>query len=133
MLIKYPLSLLCSLFLYTINAQPKVNTQHGTVTGYIKDGLHIFKGIPFATPPVGELRWKAPQPAQSWSGVKETTKFAPAPYQGGNPPSGKSEDCLYLNVWSPAKTANENLPVLVWIYGGRFNFYGTAPPLLYWE
>lgn len=105
-----------------------VKVKEGLIQGSVENGLAVFKGIPFATPPVGELRWKAPQPAQSWTGVKETTKFAPAPYQGGNPSSGKSEDCLYLNVWSPAKTANEKLPVMVYIYGGGFAGGYTSDP-----
>jgi len=88
--------------------------------------VRVYKGIPFAAPPVGELRWKAPKAAAFWQGVRQATQFSPmcmqTPYARTSiyfmEPSPVSEDCLYLNVWTAAKTNKERRPVMVWIHGG---------------
>ena len=110
-------------------------TENGLVRGLPAADPRItsFKGIPFAAPPVGELRWRAPQPAANWEGIRDCYTFGPIAMQGDitanpdnlydrewhvDPDIPMSEDCLYLNVWTPAKREDEKLPVFVWIYGG---------------
>ena len=92
--------------------------------GINTSGIKVFKGVPFAKPPVGELRWKEPQPVENWEGTRQATEFGPNAMQTNvfgdmNFSTSKmSEDCLYLNIWTPAKNMNEKLPVLVYFHGG---------------
>lgn len=117
-----------------------VQVEAGLISGQ-KDpatGVLSFKGIPFAAPPLGDLRWKAPQPVEAWEGIRECTEFGPSPMQGAPAPfmfwseeflipkEPIGEDCLYLNVWTRAETEADHLPVLVYIYGGGFRSGGSG-------
>ncbi len=99
-----------------------VKTDAGYVSGKQENGLRVYLGVPFAAPPTGDLRWRPPEPAQPWVGVKETKAFCKACPQPPNasPELETSEDCLYLNVWTPAHDPSEKLPVMVFFYGGAF-------------
>ncbi len=138
-MMKRILVLLASLTAISAMAQtPIIKTTSGEITGVVENGVNVYKGIPYAEPPVGELRWKKPQKVKHWNGIRACDKFGPISlqegsaegsfywkefYQGAAP--AQSEDCLYLNVWTPVNSIGKKLPVMMWIHGGAFmNGYG---------
>ncbi|HEY4128510.1 MAG TPA: carboxylesterase family protein [Gammaproteobacteria bacterium] len=129
------ISLLAFLFgLAQAAAAAPVRVESGLVDGSEHYGVMVYKGIPFAAPPVGDLRWRDPQPVTPWSGVRQADHFSPECMQTGSyppdaPPESMSEDCLYLNLWRPAATYAAPLPVMVWIYGGAVDNGSSAIPL----
>src|ERR1041384_4259583 len=118
------------------SAADQVRTANGVVEGRgrQRSGVRLFRGIPFAQPPTGDWRWREPQPVQNWEGVRQAVDFGPRCMQAPIfndmrfRSNGVSEDCLYLNVWTPAKSNRERLPVLVYFYGGGFVSGDSSEP-----
>jgi para-nitrobenzyl esterase len=119
------------------NDKPIVNTLSGKIEGYQKDGLFIFKGIPYAAPPVGELRWCPPQPVIPWNGVRPAIEFSAIAHQNEMPGAlpgmaiagAKNENCLFLNIWTPG-IDDAKRPVMLWIHGGAF-ILGAGSEVMY--
>ncbi|MGD0079974.1 MAG: carboxylesterase/lipase family protein [Methanoregula sp.] len=113
-----------------------VRTESGLVSGTFSDGVRAYLGIPYAAPPTGDLRWRPPVPPPQWQGTRQATAFGaacpqlvPADTSAESLPGNMSEDCLYLNVWTPARSGDEKLPVMVFIHGGSFLQGAGSMPL----
>src|SRR5437588_1448699 len=123
---------------FCVMADLIVQTTTGAVQGASEGGLTVFRGVPFAAPPVGPLRFRPPQPVAPWNGVRPATEYGawapqPEPARGGGiggEDSPKDEDCLTLNVWTPGLDRGADRPVMVWIHGGGFTT-GSGAGLLY--
>jgi para-nitrobenzyl esterase len=133
--IMHTLPLVAAAMMMASAATPsnEVKIDSGKLKGASQDGVTSFKGIPFAAPPVGDLRWRPPQPVKPWTEVRNATEYGPdcaqLPFPGDAAPLGvpPAEDCLYANVWAPDGSAGKKLPVMVWIYGGGFVNGGSSP------
>lgn len=132
--------LACILLFAALSARADIvalaQTDAGMLEGRSEDGVSVFRGIPYAAPPVGGLRWRAPQPVVPWNGSRSANRFGSACIQdpqlsiaNGGDPGRVSEDCLYLNVWAPLKKGARDRPVLVWIHGGALVFGSGSVPV----
>ena len=131
--------IVCLATLSLAAAQDSVRVEGGLLSGTtgVTSDVKVYKGVPYAAPPVGDLRWRAPKTAPKWEGVRHADRFSAAcmqtPYPEGSPyrsdPEPVSEDCLYLNVWSGAKSAKEGRPVMVWIHGGALTRGSGSNPV----
>ena len=128
-----------SLAALPLLAADTVRVDGGLLSGStgITSDIMVYKGVPYAAPPMGDLRWRAPKPPAKWDGIRKSTEFSATcmqtPYPEGSPyraaPEPVSEDCLYLNIWTGAKTPRENRPVMVWIHGGAFTRGSGSSPI----
>ena len=114
---------------------PTVSSTGGMLQGTVVDGISVFRGVPYAAPPVGDLRWREPQPVQPWPAVRDASAAGPScpqkrglSLEGGGDPGVLDEDCLYLYVYTPRADPDARRPVMVWIHGGALIFGGGALP-----
>ncbi len=117
---------------------PVATVEGGQIRGSVQDGVVSYLGVPYAAPPVGDLRWMPPQPVKSWEGIRDATQygsecvqgtFGPPPSSGNARPPRGSEDCLYLNVWAPADAQGKQLPVMLWVHGGAYVLGSGSSPM----
>jgi para-nitrobenzyl esterase len=121
---------LCLLHGAAGQSNPVVSFSSGKLRGSVDaDGAAVFRNIPFAEPPVGDLRWKEPVPAKPWTGVRDATTFGPMCHQNDNPQLPHSEDCLQLNIWTPKRPMTARVPVMVWFHGGGNTAGSGVEPL----
>lgn len=136
---RLPLLTILAVLPLTAAINDPVRVEQGQLSGILgtDPGVRVYKGIPFAAPPIGDLRWRAPKPAADWPGVRKADQFSATcmqtPFPEGSlyysEPQPVSEDCLYLNIWTAAKSASDKRPVMVWIHGGAFTRGSGSTPM----